>query len=175
MFSLVNVEEPTLLTKSKMLKMNWVRLPDEEPPVTEQAKPEPPVKVDMPPEIPKEDITADIQPSGDTVWIEPRFERGTGALHKIADSQLVLALGYPPSYPQNQANRGVEGYVVVGFSVSASGQVYDSFIIESEPKGVFDRSALQAIAKFKYKARVVNDKPVSTDGQRYLFRYELND
>lgn len=174
MFSLINVGEPELLAKAKVLKMNWVRVPDDKPPVTMNPKPKPNAEVELPPEVMQDKTVVEIDIQGEMNWVEPSFEFGGDGSVYVGDSQLVLALGYPPAYPQSLANRGVEGYVVVGFSVSASGQVYDPFIIESEPARIFDRSALTAIAKFKYKARVVNDKPVSTGGQRYLFRYELD-
>ena len=56
---------------------------------------------------------------------------------------------------------------------NALGQVVDAFIIEAEPKGAFEKSALKAIAKFKYKPRYVEEKPVSTQGQSYIFRYTI--
>ena len=54
------------------------------------------------------------------------------------------------------------------------GDVFDPFVIESEPKGVFDKAALEAIAKFKYKPRYEDDRAVSTAGQRYIFKFELD-
>ena len=83
-------------------------------------------------------------------------------------------MGFPPEYPNVALRRGVEGYAIVGFSVSPAGEVVDPYIIESEPGTFFDRSALKAIKRFRYKAQLVNGKPVTTDGQRYMFRFELD-
>jgi len=94
-------------------------------------------------------------------------------LYQLDNSQLVLALGYPPNYPPGAISRRIEGYAVVGFSVSASGAVYDAFVIESEPSKVFDRASLKAISKFKYKPRMENGKAIATQGQRYMFTYKL--
>jgi len=46
---------------------------------------------------------------------------------------------------------------------------------EAEPAGVFDKSALKAITRFKYKPHRVDGKAVSADGQQYLFRYEMGE
>ena len=91
-----------------------------------------------------------------------------------ADNQLTLLMGYPPVYPNRALMSNIEGFVVVGFSVSQAGEVFDAYILESEPKGVFDRSSLQAIGKFRYRSQVVNGKPIATDGQRYMFTYEID-
>jgi protein TonB len=90
------------------------------------------------------------------------------------DNQLVIAIGFPPEYPNRALMRGIEGYAIVGFSVSAVGSVVAPYIVESEPNTVFDRSSLKAISKFKYKARMVNGRAVSTDGQRYMFTFKLD-
>jgi protein TonB len=90
------------------------------------------------------------------------------------DNQLVIAIGFPPEYPNRALMRGIEGYAIVGFSVSAAGSVVAPYIVESEPNTGFDRSSLKAISKFKYKARMVNGRAVSTDGQRYMFTFKLD-
>jgi len=102
-------------------------------------------------------------------------EQTSGPGLRLDNNQLILAIGYPPRYPSRAIAKGIEGYAVVGFSVDAAGAVFDAFIIESEPKGIFDKSALSAISKFKYKPRVHNGKGISTDGQRYMFSYKLDD
>jgi protein TonB len=91
-------------------------------------------------------------------------------LPATANNQFILA----PAYPNTAINRGFDGYVIVGFRGSASGSVFDAFIIESEPSSIFDRSAMKAISKFKYKAKMVDGKPAAIAGQVYLFRYELD-
>jgi protein TonB len=81
---------------------------------------------------------------------------------------------FPPEYPARALSDGIEGYAIVGFSVSAAGSVTDPTILESEPSSVFDRSSLKAISKFKYKVRKVNGRAVITDGQRYMFTFKLD-
>jgi len=117
----------------------------------------------------------DFVEDGSHDWSEPVIAPPKGGPNLPLNNQLVLAIGFPPKYPSNAITRGIEGYAVVGFSVTASGEVFDPFIIESEPKSVFNRSALKAISKFKYRPKTVDGKPISVDGQRYMFTYQLDD
>ena len=88
-------------------------------------------------------------------------------------NQLILLMGYPPEYPPAALSREQQGYVVVVFKVNQDGSTFDAYVSESEPRGVFDRSALKAIAKFKYRPKMVNGVAQVAHNQRYLFRYDL--
>jgi protein TonB len=111
----------------------------------------------------------------ETSWGEPGFEMDSPNELATPENQLVLVLGYPPEYPQRALPLNIEGYVVVGFSVDQAGQVFDARVLESSPTKIFDRAALRAITKFRYKPRVVGGKPVVTANQRYKFVFELSD
>lgn len=175
MFQLVNTQDPELAERFFVPPVKWTFV-DQEPPVkTIVAKPAPPEEPELQPIVAdiKEPIT-DIKISQN--FGEPyRYEKPKGKLSDIASNQLALVFAYPPVYPRGANTRGIEGYVVVGFSVDTAGTVYDAFVIESEPNKIFDKSALNAIKRFKYKARVEQGKTVTTSDQRYLFRYELDD
>ncbi len=67
-------------------------------------------------------------------------------------------------YPRRALSRGIEGYVIVKFTVTRQGTTRDHVIVESKPKGIFDRAALQAATKFKYKPRVVDGQPIEVPG-----------
>lgn len=70
-----------------------------------------------------------------------------------------------PKYPLEAAEIGLEGYVIVEFTVNEEGSVEDPFIVESTDP-VFEQAALDAVAKFKYKPRIINGKPVAVPGVR---------
>lgn len=78
-----------------------------------------------------------------------------------------------PTYPKRAIERGIEGYVVLEFTVNETGSVIDPAVVESEPAGIFDRSAIQAASKFKYRPRVDDGKSVRTEGVRHRFEYKL--
>jgi len=174
MYSLIYVADPQLQSRPSFPKVafNFV---EEEPTLNViVARLEAPKEVELQPEI---EITDDIFEADDIdggkhiTYTPPTFSGGDTL---PIDNQLVIALGFPPEYPHSQLSRNIEGFAVVGFSVNAAGAVYDEYIIESEPGTAFDRSSLKAISKFKYKARKVNGRAVSTTGQRYMFTYKID-
>jgi len=173
MYSLIDMEEPELSSSITLPAIKISNIPEEEPPTPIMERIKKPKEVELPPALPKVAKLTNDDPVGPTIWpsYNPPVVKGGGNLP--IDNQLVIAIGFPPEYPNGALTRGIEGYAVVGFSVSAAGSVFDSYILESEPKGVFDRASLKAIAKFKYRARKVNGRPVSTDGQRYMFTFKL--
>ena len=71
--------------------------------------------------------------------------------------------------------RGIEGYVVLEFIVTKTGAVRDPFVVEAKPPGIFDRAAISAALKFKYKPKVVNGEPIDVAGVRNRITFELSD
>ena len=61
------------------------------------------------------------------------------------------------------------------FVVTETGAVRDAVVLAANPSGVFERAALKAVAKFKYKPRIVDGKPVETTGVRDRFSFEISD
>ena len=57
------------------------------------------------------------------------------------------------------------GYVVTRFIIDSNGDVYNAEILESEPAGVFDQSALTALSHWEYEAAETNPDrtPVRVD------------
>jgi periplasmic protein TonB len=90
------------------------------------------------------------------------------------DGDYVPVLKVAPIYPPRAAKRNQEGYVIVEFTVTRSGDVRDVKVIESKPEYVFDKAAIQAARKFKYKPRKVDGELVEVQGikNKFLFRLE---
>jgi protein TonB len=73
-----------------------------------------------------------------------------------ADTPLIKVT---PVYPARAG--GQPGEVVVEVKVTASGAVGDARIVESEPRGLFDQAALDAVRRWRYpegSARVVRER-----------------
>jgi protein TonB len=64
---------------------------------------------------------------------------------------LVVLHRVPPRYPSRAEARGIEGWVRLEITVSPAGAVSDAKVVESSPKGVFDRAALEAIRQWRFK------------------------
>lgn len=66
-----------------------------------------------------------------------------------------------PKYPKRAANRRQQGWVKVQFIITASGRVKSPFVVSSKPSGVFNKAALKAIRRWKFKAKIVNGQAVA--------------
>ena len=90
-----------------------------------------------------------------------------------SDGEYLPIVKIAPQYPRSAAQHGIEGYVVLEFTVTTLGTVKDVKVIESEPARIFDSAAIAAAKKFKYKPKVVNGKPIEVTGVRNIIRFEM--
>ncbi len=77
-------------------------------------------------------------------------------------------------YPRRAQARGIEGFVVVEFTVTKTGAVTSPIIVHAEPEGVFERAALDAVVKFKYKPRVIDGVATSVAGVQNKISFEID-
>jgi protein TonB len=82
-----------------------------------------------------------------------------------------------PQYPTRAAQRGIQGWCLVSFTVDGLGNVVEETIevVDAEPQSIFDRSSERAAARFKFQPRVIDGVGVDVPGVQYLFRYQLED
>jgi protein TonB len=91
----------------------------------------------------------------------------------FTDGPLVAVIRVSPTYPSSMIAKGIEGFVTVVFDVLPDGSVSNVSVIESSHKG-FERSAIQAAGRFRFKARVVDGVPQSSNGIQYRVTYEMD-
>lgn len=86
------------------------------------------------------------------------------------DSSPVVLKRTDPNYPNRARRRNIEGEVIVEFMVSSSGQVKPETlkVIHATPPGVFERSVLRAVKRWRFKPRITNGTP-----QPFLARQTL--
>jgi len=98
--------------------------------------------------------------------------------HRRDDSKTVVSgvvplVRVPPKYPARAANRNIEGWVKVEFTIQTDGSVDDAVVVGSEPENIFDDAALTAIGKWKFKEKIVNGVAVPQRAvQRLQFKLE---
>lgn len=61
-----------------------------------------------------------------------------------------------PEYPRAAAVAGVEGKVLVEFTINAQGRTEDIDILSAEPRGMFERAAQRAVADWRFQPYQVN-------------------
>jgi protein TonB len=92
-----------------------------------------------------------------------------------ADGEYLPIVKVAPVYPRRALTRGIEGYVLLEFTVTKLGTVENPVVVDADPPGIFDRAAQQAALKFKYKPKVVNGEPIDVAGVRNLITFELTE
>ncbi len=70
-----------------------------------------------------------------------------------------------PTYPTDAAQRGLEGYAVVAFTVTADGQVRDPRVLESNPPRTFDAAARDAVRRWEFQPALENGVAVESASQ----------
>jgi protein TonB len=158
--------------------VDFVRLQDDIDIQTKQRKPVPPPPPDEPPpDMPKPDFDSNVDSQGiDIGSVDVNVNLNVGGIGGFSsDGDYLPIVKVSPVYPRRAQTRGIEGYVLLEFVVTKTGAVRDPVVIESKPPGIFDRAALSAALKFKYKPKVVNGEPIDVAGVQNRITFELQD
>ena len=78
-----------------------------------------------------------------------------------AEGDIIPLVRIQPQYPRRAAMAKIEGWVTIEFTITETGSVTDPVVVDSKPPRVFDREAIRAILKWKFKPRVVDGQPVA--------------
>lgn len=158
--------------------VDFVRVKQEQELNIDKPKPQKPPKPETPPPDAPVPQQANQAPQANTVDIghmavdaDVAVDAGFGL--SASDGEYLPIVKVAPVYPRRAAARGTEGYVVLSFTVNETGAVVDPIVVESVPPGVFDRAAIRAALKFKYKPRVEDGKPVAVQGVDHLITFQL--
>lgn len=92
----------------------------------------------------------------------------------VQDREAVPRFRARPVYPPGAAERGIEGYVTIGFTISPRGTVTDMRVLDSKPPGQFDRAALKALRRWRYDPKLIDGKPVARPNQKVTLKFELS-
>lgn len=161
--------------KGKLLDM--VRLTEDEDIETKVRKPKPPPPPDEPPpDMPKPQFeSSDVSQGVDVGAVDVNVDLNVGGGGFSSDGEYLPIVKVAPVYPRRAQTRGIEGYVLLEFIVTKTGAVRDPQVIEAKPPGIFDRAAISAALKFKYKPKVVNGEAIDVAGVRNRITFELQE
>ena len=90
-----------------------------------------------------------------------------------SDRDTIPLVRVPPDYPARAVNRGIEGWVLVEFTITGTGSVKDAKVVDSKPATIFNDAALKAISRWRYNPKVENGQPVERRGVRTIIRFDL--
>lgn len=161
--------------------LEFVRIPRDETVVAKKPKPaKPPTPETPPPQPPPpsmDNVTPDAQAmavSAPTVNANINLSASGFGLAPT-DGEYLPIVKVQPIYPRSALSRGIQGYVIVQFTVTKQGTTRDVKVVEAKPPGIFDRSAIQAAQKFKYKPRVVDGEPIEVPGVQNKITFVIED
>jgi len=109
------------------------------------------------------------------IAVNPQLELGNIQLSAGSDTDVVPLVRVPPQYPRRALSRGIEGWVIVQFTISETGAVLDAKVVDAQPKNIFDEAALTAIARWRYNPKVENGVAVKRVGVQTLIRFSLSE
>lgn len=123
-------------------------------------------------ELPPSDAQTPIAPI-QANWSLPKLPgpRGTSA---FPDGDVIALRQVAPAYPQRAVQRGIEGYVIVEFTVTTAGTTDNIVVVESS-HSLLDSAAVKAAAKARYRPRIVDGRAVAVHGMRNRFTFQLED
>ncbi|MBD3666746.1 MAG: TonB family protein [Kangiella sp.] len=154
--------------------------PEKEPKTNRLPKPQPPaVAPSAGDAVPLRTSTLDT-PDIPTVDFEPvdvAFPAqviDAPAPHELLDSRSALPLFQAqPNYPITAASQGIEGWVLLQYDVDTSGTLSNIKVVDSQPRRTFDKEAVAALKKWRFRPAMDNGQPLAVKGQTVKIEFNL--
>lgn len=83
--------------------------------------------------------------------------------------EVTPLVDIPPNYPQRALAAGIEGEVTLAFTITADGRVENLRVTNAKPRGVFEREARRAAARWRFAPRRENGQPVAREATKTLY------
>jgi protein TonB len=161
--------------------LDFIRLKKEQDVTKKERKPQKPAKPKTPPppmvqpQMQQANPNADAVSSSFSADIQADSSLTGGLNLETGDGDYLPIVKVAPIYPRRAQSRGIEGYVIVEFIVTKNGSVRDPVVITAEPASIFDRAAMDAALKFKYKPRVVDGVAMEVAGVQNKISFQIGD
>lgn len=141
----------------------------------ERAEREPPPPA---PEMPRMSFTSggvDNNVAGLTPTINTASAISGMDLSAGSDTDVIPLVRIAPEYPARALSRGIEGWVQVQFTITATGAVKDAKVVAADPPGLFDDAALRSIARWRYNPKIEGGVAVERIGVQTVLRFMLEE
>ncbi len=110
-------------------------------------------------------LAAQQQAAAEAARKKAEAEAAAAAAAQVAPPKRIKTV--PPVPPKSAADRGINGWVVVSFTIMQNGLIGDAKVVESQPKGIFDEAAIQAVSQWRY------EPPLRADGKPATFETKI--
>ncbi|MDO6706735.1 MULTISPECIES: energy transducer TonB [unclassified Photobacterium] len=170
--------------KTETLAFNMVMVEQErEAQRRQRAVPEKPETPEPPPEaMPKQSKASAVTPLASPTMPSVALNASvTGMAVNIPtfsdigkDQQAMPLYRIEPKYPPRALKRGIQGYVVLSFTIDPQGRPTDIQVVDAEPKRMFDREAIRALRSWKYQPKLEGGQALAQPGQSVKLEFKLN-
>lgn len=169
----IQLEDPGERIRVEMAQVRdiqEVRQVERKPDLPQEVEAAPDMNIDMSSSV--DNVGGGVEIGATAMEVAPIATGGGG--FSATDGEYLPIVRVPPQYPARAAENGVEGYVIVVFTVTAEGTTKDVVATESSHK-MFERAAVKAAQKYKYKPRVIDGEPIESPGVRVRIEFQLTD
>ena len=131
----------------------------------------------LPPQVPKQDFepidgNAAIG-NALMVNVSPSLDLNIGDGFIGGDGEYLPIIKAAPQYPRRALSRGIEGYVILEYTVTKQGTVQDPVVVEAQPGRIFNQAAIRSALRYRYKPRVVDGQAIAVSGVRTKITFKL--
>jgi protein TonB len=177
MQALVGAEGEKLEAKASNI-VEFVRLKRDTQPETKKREIPDRKTPDQPPPPPQMDFSQNLNPDDAIGTIVPIVEAtmelvsadlGGGG----SDRDVVPLVRVEPQYPISAKQKGIEGWVELMYTITKLGTVRDIIVTAANAGTIFNRSAIQAVSKWKYNPKIENGVAVERPGVRQRIKFQL--
>ena len=98
---------------------------------------------------------------------------GLGLAGDDASAQPLVRI--EAQYPRRASMQGIEGWVFLQFDITASGSVSNVKVLDAKPPQIFNRAAIKALRKWKYRPQMEDGKPVERKNNQVQLDFKLGD
>jgi protein TonB len=160
--------------------LDFIRLKKDEQVLKKERKPQKPAKPKAPPppmvapQMQQNNPNSEALSTSFAADIQIDAGLSGGLSLDSGDGDYLPIVKVAPIYPRRAQARGIAGYVIVEFTVTKNGSVKDPVVVEANPESLFDRAAMDAVLKFKYKPRVVDGEAMAVVGVQNKITFQID-
>jgi periplasmic protein TonB len=184
LWALINVHFKSHSIKATRIEFTRLQHDTEVASIKHEEKP----KFEKPAEVPATPQVAQASFSNSGAMVSanfrvsaPSIDAGAGITANLGqgisiggiDQDAIPLVRINPDYPPRAQSRGIQGWVLVQFTITASGTVKSAVALDAEPKGYFEEAAVSAISRWKYEPKVENGVAVERRGVQVKLSFKL--
>lgn len=175
MYALIKLDEPTLEKEESLNLPDFQPTPRNEDVQTITPKPPKPELLAEQPDIPDAKVVpdrVDVNSNLALGAVKVGINRDLAGFNS-SDGEYLPVFRAPPIFPRRALERGICGWVELTYTVTSAGTTRDAVVTASSSK-MFERNAVKAANKYKYKPRQIGGKPVDVPGVPIRIKFEVD-